>query len=65
MKVIRWQTPWPMIQISESEWVIMRDHPARPAALVRHLGRTRDSKIVVGRNPDRPSQDRAGQHGCL
>jgi len=49
MKVARWQMPWPMIQISESEWVIMRDHPARPAALVRHLDQKRDDSCQVVR----------------
>lgn len=42
MNVIRWQTPWPMIQIAEHEWIVMRDDPRRPAALVRYL-------------PDKPS----------
>jgi hypothetical protein len=37
LQVIRWQTPWPLIQISGCEWVIMRDHPSKPAALVRYL----------------------------
>lgn len=35
MEVIRWITPWPLVQISEVEWVIIRDDPRHPAALVR------------------------------
>ena len=49
MKVIRWQTPWPLIQISEVEWVVMRDHPARPVALVRHLDQKQDDSYRVVR----------------
>lgn len=49
MKVVRWQTPWPMIQISDLEWVIMRDHPARPAALVRYIDKKRDESYRVVR----------------
>ena len=37
MNVIRWQPPWPMIQISEHEWIVIRDDPRRPAAVVREL----------------------------
>ncbi len=37
MEVIRWVTPWPAVQISDVEWIIIRDDPAHPAALIREL----------------------------
>ena len=37
LEVVRWQTPWPMVQVSDVEWVIIRDDAARPVAIVRHL----------------------------
>lgn len=37
LHVFRWQTPWPLIQVSELEWIVMRDHASRPAAIVRRL----------------------------
>jgi len=32
-----WQPPWPPIQISEYEWVIMRDSKLEPAGVIRML----------------------------
>ena len=32
--------PWPPIQISEVEWVVMRNSPSQPKALVRHFAAT-------------------------
>jgi hypothetical protein len=49
LQVIRWQTPWPLIQISGREWVIMRDHPSRPAAIVRYLDDKPDNRYRVVR----------------
>jgi hypothetical protein len=37
LDVPRWQPPWPMIAVSDCEWLIVRDDPARPAAVVRYL----------------------------
>jgi hypothetical protein len=37
LEVIRWTTPWPLVQVSDVEWVILRDDPAHPAALVREI----------------------------
>jgi hypothetical protein len=37
MEIVRWQTPWPMVQVSDVEWVVIRDDPSRPVAIVRHL----------------------------
>jgi hypothetical protein len=37
LEVIRWQPPWPMIRTSDREWVILRDDPSRPVAVVRYL----------------------------
>jgi len=37
VEVPRWQPPWPMIAVSDCEWLIVRDDPAKPAALVRFL----------------------------
>ena len=36
-EVHRWQPPWPPIQISEREWIILRDDRRRPKALVRRF----------------------------
>jgi hypothetical protein len=49
LNVIRWQPPWPLIQISDNEWVIMRDQAARPAALVRYIKDKPDSPYRVVR----------------
>lgn len=57
MEVIRWVTPWPLIRISDCEWVVIRDDPARPAALVRHLPERPDHKYRVVRWAPR-SEDR-------
>ncbi len=35
MDVIRWQPPWPLVKISDVEWVVLRDDPRHPAALIR------------------------------
>lgn len=32
-----WEPPWPPIQISDCEWVIVRDDPRRPAGLIRRI----------------------------
>lgn len=32
--------PWPPIQISEDEWVVMRHDRARPKAIVKRFGAT-------------------------
>ena len=32
-----WVSPWPPIQISTSEWILMRDDRRTPAAVVRAL----------------------------
>jgi hypothetical protein len=32
-----WQPPWPPIQIAECEWIILRNHWKRPAAIVRRI----------------------------
>jgi len=37
--VLRWSTPWPLIQVSDVEWLVMRDDLARPAAVIRKLDR--------------------------
>lgn len=37
-----WDPPWPPVQISECEWVIVRNHIGRPKALVRRFDATRD-----------------------
>jgi hypothetical protein len=37
LEVIRWQPPWPMIRTGDREWIILRDDPARPVAVVRYL----------------------------
>ena len=53
MHVIRWQPPWPLIQISTYEWVVIRDHPSRPVALIRHLAdKPQDRYRVVRWAPD-------------
>jgi hypothetical protein len=36
-EVSRWQPPWPPIQISECEWVILRDDRRRPRAMIRRF----------------------------
>lgn len=46
--MIRWQPPWPMIKISEVEWIILRDDPTYPVAVVRELPeRTPDRYRIV------------------
>ena len=53
MVVIRWQPPWPLIQISSAEWIIMRDQVNRSTALVRYLESKPDSPYRVVRwTPD-------------
>ena len=47
MNVIRWQPPWPLIQISNNERIIMRDQPGRPAALLRYLENKPDTPYRV------------------
>jgi hypothetical protein len=32
-----WQPPWPPIQISDCEWIILRNHWVHPAAVVRRI----------------------------
>ena len=32
-----WQPPWPPIQISDCEWIILRNYWIRPAAVVRRM----------------------------
>lgn len=32
-----WKTPWPPIEISDCEWMIMRDSHERPAAVIRRI----------------------------
>ena len=49
MEVIRWQPPWPLIQTSSHEWVVMRDSPSRPVALVRLLPDKPEAKYRVVR----------------
>lgn len=57
MQVIRWQTPWPLIQISAQEWIVLRDNPSQPVALVRCLADKPGERYRVVRwAPD--SQDR-------
>lgn len=57
MEVARWITPWPMVQISEVEWVIIRDDPQHPAALVRELPERAGNRYRVVRWAPR-SEDR-------
>lgn len=48
MDVIRWQPPWPLVKISDVEWVVLRDDPRHPAALIRELpARTQDRYRIV------------------
>lgn len=37
MKRIRWVTPWPLIQVTDVDWLIIRDDPQHPAAVVRQM----------------------------
>ncbi len=37
--MIRWVPPWPLIQISTVEWLVIRDDPSRPTALIRYPSR--------------------------
>jgi len=57
LDVIRWLTPWPMIQISDVEWVIIRDDPRHPVALVRELSERPQNRYRVVRWAPR-SEDR-------
>ena len=58
MNVIRWQPPWPLIQISSNEWIIIRDQPGRPAALVRYLENKPDTPYRVVRWAPDPTDRR-------
>ena len=49
MNVIRWQPPWSLIQISNNQWIIIRDQAARPAVLVRYLENKPDTPYRVVR----------------
>ncbi len=35
-----WVPPWPPVQISDCEWVVIRNYPDSPAALIRRLDAT-------------------------
>ncbi|GAB3607043.1 hypothetical protein GCM10027413_24520 [Conyzicola nivalis] len=37
MEIVRWNPPWPLVAISDCEWIVVRDDPRRPAAVVRFL----------------------------
>jgi hypothetical protein len=37
LEVIRWQPPWPLIRTSDREWIVLRDDPSKPVAVVRYL----------------------------
>ena len=58
MNVIRWQPPWPLIQISSNEWIIIRDQATRPAALIRHIENKPDSPYRVVRWAPDPADRR-------
>ncbi len=32
-----WDPPWPPMRISDAEWIIIRDSPRLPAAVIRRL----------------------------
>lgn len=49
MEVVSWQPPWPMIKISDCEWVILRDSPHHPVALVRELPERTENRYRVVR----------------
>ena len=58
LNVIRWQPPWPLIQISSTEWIIIRDQPGRPAALIRYLRNKPDTPYRVVRWAPDPADRR-------
>ena len=58
MNVIRWQPPWPLIQISNNQWIIIRDQAARPSALVRYLENKPDTPYRVVRWAPNPADRR-------
>ncbi|MFP7833150.1 hypothetical protein [Marisediminicola sp. LYQ134] len=59
MQITRWQPPWPPLQISECEWVIIRDSQRQPAAIIRRFefGEHREVWWRIGRWAPR-SEDR-------
>jgi hypothetical protein len=70
----QWDPPWPPTQISDCEWVIVRNYPDIPAALVRRFDATPDhstyfrvvtwrptssGRVLVGRYETLKDADRA------
>lgn len=35
-----WDPPWPPVQISDCEWVVVRNSIAKPKAVIRHFPKT-------------------------
>jgi hypothetical protein len=58
LQVIRWQAPWPLIPISGCEWAVMRDHPSKPAALVRYLEDKGEERYRMARWQQDPADRR-------
>jgi hypothetical protein len=69
-----WDPPWPPVQISDCEWVIVRDHPDAPAAIIRRFDATADhssyfrvvtwrptsaGRVLIGRYESLKDADRA------
>ncbi len=39
-KPTSWDPPWPPVQISDCEWVVIRNYPDMPAAVIRRFEAT-------------------------
>lgn len=69
-----WDPPWPPVQISDCEWIIIRNYPDAPAAVVRRFDATYEhttyfrvvtwrptssGRVLIGRFPSLKDADRA------
>jgi hypothetical protein len=63
-----WDPPWPPVQISDCEWIIIRDHPDTPAAIIRRFDATAERSSyfrVVTWRPTSSGRELVGRYGTF